>query len=102
MSSENIFDSFKKSGISLFAIFKAKPSAIAVFPTPGSPTRSGLFFFLLPKISMTLSNSLSLPITGSIFDFFAILTSSLEFCSKIFSFLSFCSSFCSKFSSSIL
>ena len=31
-------------------IRKAKPSAIADFPTPGSPINKGLFFFLRLKI----------------------------------------------------
>ena len=38
------------SGISLFTIRWAKPSAMAVLPTPGSPIRTGLFFVRLPKI----------------------------------------------------
>ncbi len=33
-----------------FTILFAKPSAIADLPTPGSPIKSGLFFFLLLKI----------------------------------------------------
>ena len=31
-------------------IFNAKPSTIAVLPTPGSPINTGLFFFLLESI----------------------------------------------------
>jgi len=38
------------SGTSLFVIRWAKPSAIAVLPTPGSPIKIGLFFVLRPKI----------------------------------------------------
>ena len=34
----------------LSTILSAKPSAIADLPTPGSPIRRGLFFFLLLKI----------------------------------------------------
>jgi hypothetical protein len=34
----------------LLAIFKAIPSTIAVLPTPGSQTKTGLFFVLLDKI----------------------------------------------------
>ena len=34
----------------LCTILNAKPSAIADFPTPGSPIKIGLFFFLLDKI----------------------------------------------------
>ena len=43
----------------------AKPSAIAVLPTPGSPIKIGLFFVLLDKTCITLLISSSLPITGS-------------------------------------
>ena len=46
-------------------ILKARPSAIADFPTPGSPIKRGLFFFLLLNIWDTLCISFSLPITGS-------------------------------------
>ena len=45
---------------------EAKPSIHAVLPTPGSPKRIGLFLFFLDKISIILSISDSLPITGSI------------------------------------
>ena len=48
-----------------WVILSAKASAIAVLPTPGSPIRIGLFFFLLVKIWATLSISFSLPITAS-------------------------------------
>ena len=43
----------------------AKPSAIAVLPTPGSPIKIGLFFVLLDRTCITLLISSSLPITGS-------------------------------------
>ena len=46
-SKENTFLFFKESGTSLFIILKAKPSTIAVFPTPGSPIKTGLFFVRL-------------------------------------------------------
>ena len=49
ISSEKIVVSKRTFGVSLFTIFLAKPSAIAVLPTPGSPTRIGLFFLLLHK-----------------------------------------------------
>ena len=49
----------------LCTILKAKPSTIAVLPTPGSPIKIGLFFFLLDKIWDTLSISTSLPTIGS-------------------------------------
>ena len=47
------------------AILRAMPSTIADFPTPGSPMSMGLFFFLLPRISISLEISRSRPTTGS-------------------------------------
>jgi len=47
------------------AIFCAKPSTIAVLPTPGSPTSTGLFFVLRPRTCITRSISSLRPITGS-------------------------------------
>ena len=43
ISSETSFFPLRLSGTSLRAIRWAKPSAIAVFPTPGSPIKTGLF-----------------------------------------------------------
>ena len=67
ISKENICFSFKFSGISPAIIRWAKPSAIAVFPVPGSPTNIGLFLVLLDKICSIRLISSSLPITGSSF-----------------------------------
>ena len=64
-------------------ILKAKASAIAVFPTPGSPIKIGLFFFLLVKIWATLSISFSLPITGSNLSSWANFVKSLPKLSRI-------------------
>ena len=61
------------SGVSPVEIKYASPSAIAVFPTPLSPTNSGLFLFLLDRICINLSISFFLPMTLSIFLFFAWL-----------------------------
>ena len=58
--------SFSWGGTFPAAIRWARPSAIAVFPTPGSPISAGLFLFFLLRIPITASISLSLPITGSI------------------------------------
>ena len=44
----------------------ANPSAIAVLPTPDSPTNRGLFLLLRANICTTLSISEVLPINGSI------------------------------------
>ena len=49
----------------LCTIRKANPSAIALFPTPGSPMRIGLFFLRRLNIWDTRSISLSRPTTGS-------------------------------------
>ena len=46
-------------------IRSAKPSAIALLPTPGSPIKIGLFFFLLERIWLTRSISFSRPTIGS-------------------------------------
>lgn len=44
---------------------RSYPSAIAVFPTPGSPMITGLFFVLRDNIWMHRRISSSRPITGS-------------------------------------
>ena len=61
----------------------AKPSTTAVFPTPGSPIRQGLFFVLLLKTCITLFISCSLPITGSSLPCLASSVKSLEYLSKV-------------------
>ena len=48
---------------------------MAVFPTPGSPTRAGLFLFFRLRIPMTISISRSRPITGSMVAAFWIRSS---------------------------
>ena len=60
----------------------ASPSTMAVFPTPGSPIRTGLFFFLLDKIWDTRFISISLPTTGSTCSFSTALEISLQKLSK--------------------
>ena len=44
ISSASSFLSFKDSGTSPLMMRSAKPSAMAVLPTPGSPIKTGLFF----------------------------------------------------------
>ena len=44
------FGSGVPSGLDWLTIARANPSAIAVFPTPGSPSRMGLFLLLRAKI----------------------------------------------------
>ena len=82
ISNEKTFLFFKESGTSPFKILWANPSAIAVFPTPGSPIRTGLFLVLLEIICIVLLISPSLPIIGSIFPFLASSTRSLPYFSK--------------------
>ena len=53
------------AGTSPLTIAWAKPSTTAVFPTPASPTKTGLFFVRRDKISAVSWISLFLPITGS-------------------------------------
>ena len=69
--------SFNVSGISLFIILCAKPSTIAVLPTPGSPIKTGLFLVRLAKTCKVRLISSSLPITGSIFPLIASSVMSL-------------------------
>ena len=75
-------------GTSFAAIFNASPSAIAVLPTPGSPTNIGLFFLRLQRIWITLFISFSLPITGSILFSFAFTIRSIEYFERFDSFVS--------------
>ena len=53
------------SGTSPRATRRARASATAVLPTPGSPTRTGLFFVRRESIWMTRLISRSRPTTGS-------------------------------------
>ena len=48
-----------------WTILWARPSTMAVFPTPGSPIRQGLFLVLLLRIWIRRTISCSLPTTGS-------------------------------------
>ena len=88
-SREKIFESNSELGTSFFIIFKAKPSASAVLPTPGSPTNIGLFLFLLARTWIVLLISFSLPMIGSILPDAAFLFKSTQNFS-IISFDFFC------------
>ena len=55
----------KDSGTLPSVICCARPSAMAVLPTPGSPISAGLFFVRRLRIWMTRSISISRPMTGS-------------------------------------
>ncbi len=56
----------RDSGTSPLIMRKAKPSAIAVLPTPGSPIKTGLFFVRRDKTCMARLISSSRPMIGSI------------------------------------
>ena len=57
---------FKPSGTSPSAMRRARPSTMAVLPTPGSPISTGLFFVRRDSTWMTRRISSSRPMTGSI------------------------------------
>ena len=67
------------SGTSPWTIRFARPSTIAVFPTPGSPIRTGLFLVRRHRIRITRRISSSRPITGSIFPSSACFTRSIPY-----------------------
>ena len=64
-SSRNTCLSRSFAGTSPEAMRCARPSAIAVLPTPGSPMRQGLFFWRRLRIWTTRSNSSLRPIIRS-------------------------------------
>ena len=64
-SSEMSFFSFSVSGTSPPMMRCARPSTIAVLPTPGSPISTGLFFVRRESTWITRRISSSRPITGS-------------------------------------
>ena len=82
ISSAKIERSFSPSGTSPRWILIARPSTIAVLPTPGSPIRTGLFFVFLLSILITLLISSSRPITGSSLLSLAAFTRSLPYFSR--------------------
>ena len=65
MSRLKIVLSRSPSGTSPRVIRWARPSTMAVLPTPGSPIRTGLFLVFLDRIWMTRLISASRPMTGS-------------------------------------
>jgi hypothetical protein len=76
------------SGTSFSTIFLAIHSIIAVFQTPGSQIKTGLFFVLLDNICRVLLISSSLHITGSIFHLRAKSTKSIQYFFKAFNLFS--------------
>ena len=67
MSSSRISFERRIAGTSPVAILCARPSTIAVFPTPDSPISAGLFFLRRVRVWMMRSISASRPMTGSRF-----------------------------------
>jgi hypothetical protein len=57
--------SLRLSGTSPLAMRSARPSAIAVLPTPGSPISTGLFLVRRARIWIVRRISSSRPMTGS-------------------------------------
>jgi len=74
--------SFRPSGTSPLTILCARPSMMAVLPTPGSPISTGLFLVLRDKILTTRRISSSRPMTGSSLPRLACLTRSIPYFSK--------------------
>ncbi len=66
MSSAMTVLSRSDSGTSPLTMRRARPSTMAVFPTPGSPIRTGLFLVRLARTWMVRRISSSRPMTGSI------------------------------------
>ena len=64
-SSDQMFLFIRFSGTLPAAISCARPSTMAVLPTPGSPKMSGLFLVRRERISIMRETSFSRPITGS-------------------------------------
>ena len=87
-SRDKILSFLKLSGTSPDTILCAKPSTTAVFPTPGSPIITGLFFERLFKICIVRRISLSLPITGSSLFCFASSVKSVVYFKRASFFLS--------------
>src|SRR5512141_456880 len=80
--------SFSPSGTSPVTTRRASPSAIAVFPTPGSPMRTGLFFVRRERTWIARRISSSRPITGSSFSRRAASVRSRQYFSRAWYFAS--------------
>ena len=85
ISNSQIVLFFKLAGTSPFIILKARPSTIAVLPTPGSPIKTGLFLVFLDNTRVILRISSSRPITGSILPRLAASVISRPYFSNTFS-----------------
>ena len=69
-------------GTSPWTMRRARPSAIAVLPTPGSPMSTGLFFVRRERTWITRRISWSRPITGSSLPWRARSTRSMPYFSR--------------------
>ena len=81
-SSATIRFVFSPSGTSPSAMRRARPSTIAVLPTPGSPIRTGLFLVRRDRTWITRRISSSRPMTGSSFPSAATAVRSRPYCSR--------------------
>ena len=79
ISSEKMRFERRFSGTSPSIIRRAMPSTMAVFPTPASPTKTGLFLVRRESICSTRRISSSRPITGSNFPCRAISFRSIAY-----------------------
>ena len=86
-SSDRTFLSSSSSGTSAAAMRWARPSAMAVLPTPGSPIRTGLFLVRRERIWMTRWISFSRPMTGSSLPWRAASVRSRVNSAKVLAFL---------------
>ena len=82
MSSATSRRFWRDSGTSPETMRCARPSAMAVLPTPGSPRRIGLFFVRRERICVTRRISSSRPITGSSLPSAASFVRSRPYCSR--------------------
>ena len=91
-SNDNSFLFCKFSGISRDMMRSAKPSTIAVLPTPGFPIRTGLFLVRRDSTCIVRRISSSRPITGSNLPSAANLVKSVVYFSMAFAGVSCISS----------
>ena len=88
ISSEKIVVLAKTCGVSPETTLRAKPSAMAVLPTPGSPTKSGLFLRRRHRTCTQRSTSWLRPISGSISPSPALAFKSTQYLASADSFFS--------------
>ena len=73
---------FSPSGTSPSTMRRARPSTMAVLPTPGSPMRTGLFLVRRDSTWITRRISSSRPMTGSSLPWRATSVRSRPYCSS--------------------